>query len=110
MLSIIPLISDAEYLRLILKYNEETGEWNWLISPKKGVMKGAKAGTLNLQNYHQIQINGKLYYSSRLAHLYMTGKWPKDTMDHKDRTRSNNKWENLKEATMKEQAANRSKK
>lgn len=37
----------------------------------------------------------------------MTGEDPEDTVDHEDRDPTNNRWSNLRKATMKEQCANR---
>jgi hypothetical protein len=75
-LSISPLISDAEYLRKILEYNPETGLWKRL---GKSNHNKNRVGTKNAPDgYVRININGRKYLSSRLAWLYMTGKWPEN--------------------------------
>jgi hypothetical protein len=101
------LISDNEYLKKILEYNPETGEWIWLISPSPKIKTGTKAGGTNNDGYVMIKINKKLYKSSILAWLYMTGKWPELEIDHKDRISHNDIWNNLREATRSEQNINK---
>ena len=58
--------------------------------------------------YKQITINGKVYQAHRLAWLYMTGKWPENFVDHINRDSSDNRWNNLREATYTENNRNRS--
>ena len=41
-------------------------------------------------------VAGKRYSAHRLAWLYMTGDWPPDEVDHKNRVRTDNRWDNLR--------------
>ncbi len=86
-----------EYLKSILFYDPETGLWKWLIDNYR-YHAGDEAGSINSKGYVQITINGKKYKAHRLAWLYMTGEWPKVEIDHDNTKRSDNTWENLREA------------
>lgn len=59
---------------------------------------GEVAGTLLGEGYIQIGIGGKQYRAHRLAFFYMTGAWPELEIDHVNGERSDNRWENLREA------------
>jgi HNH endonuclease len=86
-----------KYLQSILHYNPETGKWIWVRS--KGSQKaGNPAGCLD-QGYYTIRIKRHNYISSRVAFLYMKGRWPKEVMDHKNGVTTDDRWENLREAT-----------
>jgi hypothetical protein len=96
---------DAEYLRSLLEYNPDTGEWKWLVvkvrnQRKKGEFTGSRS------NRRVITIDGLHYYASILAWLYMTGEWPHFEIDHKDRDPSNDRWSNLRLASDAQQRAN----
>ncbi len=73
-----------EYLKTILKYNPETGDFKWVKLNKfaSRIQIGDIAGCLTNNGYISIQINGKLYPAHRLAWLYMTGSWPEFDIDH----------------------------
>lgn len=93
-------------LRERLQYDPNTGRWVWLKTPRKGY-EGKPAGTLDAKGYWVIKIDGQSYKASRLAHLYMTGEWPTDEMDHADRTTWNDCWSNLRPATRTQNTLNR---
>jgi HNH endonuclease/AP2 domain len=97
-----------EYLKSILYYNLETGIWTW-IKPRPKIKVGSIAGGLDEKGYWKIKINGKKYLAHRLAHLYVNGAFPPFDTDHKDLNRSNNKWNNIREATRVQNFGNQSK-
>lgn len=100
----------AERLRELLHYDQETGLFTWRI-PRKGTGGvGSVAGRINPGNgYIDICIDYKRHLGHRLAWLYMTGEWPQNDVDHRDRVRANNAWSNLREATRAQNLANASK-
>lgn len=93
-------------LRERLQYDPTTGRWIWLKSPRGG-WAGRPAGSLDAKGYWIIKIDGKSYKASRLAHLYMTGEWPLNEMDHEDTKPWNDIWTNLRPATRLENVQNR---
>ncbi len=96
----------AGELRELLSYDETSGEFRWKVKPCKGRHVGDVAGNLNTNGYVQIRIKGKLYMSHRLAWLYVHGEWPKDQIDHIDGNRSNNRLNNLRSVSNRENACN----
>lgn len=79
----------------------------WLQSPTGSVSIGSNAGTLQKRGYIEIRLDKKVYKAHRLAWLYVTGKWPKDQIDHINHARDDNRWVNLQEADNKSNAKNR---
>lgn len=97
-----------DYLRSVLSYNPDTGEWLWVRCPPPNQRyTGTPAGNRRHDGYLMIRIRGRLYYGARLAVFYMTGKWPKEEVDHKDRDASNDRWSNIREATSSQNKFNR---
>lgn len=93
-------------IKSVLHYNPETGKFTWIES-SRGRRAGDEAGCTNCGGYRIIGIEGHLYYAHRLAFLYMTGRWPTNQVDHRDRNPSNNQWANLREATHGQNVINR---
>lgn len=90
----------AERLRELLDYDPETGLFRWKRSGK-GRNKDLSAGTkCNTSSGCRIVIgiDGRRYYASVLAFLWMAGSLPVKLIDHIDRDGLNNKWSNLREA------------
>jgi HNH endonuclease len=95
------MIPSQEYLKSILHYDPETGVWTWIKPPKHNLrLLDREAGyARSPDGYRVIRIWGAPYYASRLACLYMTGKWPDEEMDHINRDPTDDRWDNLREAT-----------
>jgi len=50
---------------------------------------------------------GGTYYAHRIIWLYMVGKWPRPEIDHEDHNAGNNRWQNLRQVTHKENHKNK---
>lgn len=100
-----------EELRRILYYDPITGILTWLIrrNGHGGCVVGKPAGSLRQHSsdtwldggYIQIVIDQRVYRAHRLAWWFMTGTPPPKGIDveHKNRDRADNRWENLRLAT-----------
>ena len=85
-------------LKELLNYNTETGIFTWIKS-NFGVTLFSNAGTINSHGYVKIKIDGKSYNASRLAFLYINGKFPNNQVDHINGIRSDNSYINLRDVT-----------
>lgn len=99
---------ELTYTRLkeLMHYDPETGIFTWLVDRHANKVKGTKAGSISVHGYNTIHIDGKMYRSSRLAFLYMTGKWPKSMIDHKNRIKNDDRWCNLRTANRSQNRVN----
>lgn len=87
-------------------YDPETGIFIYKHNHNR-MKKGDTAGRANTNGHIQISVDGKRYMAHNLAWLYMTGQYPDGfIVDHKDRNYSNNKWENLRKASLSQNSAN----
>jgi hypothetical protein len=91
-----------------LEYMPDTGEWYWRDPPKHNSdLKDCIAGYLRSNGRRVIRINRVGYLASRLAFVWMLGRWPYDEVDHIDRNQSNDRWDNLREASSSDNKYNR---
>jgi HNH endonuclease len=74
--------------------------------PQASEHVGDVAGCRTSEGYWRIHVDGRSYFAHRLAWLYMTGKWPKDQIDHINLDGSDNRWGNLRGATNGQNQAN----
>ena len=85
-------------LREALDYDTETGIFTWNIS--RGCMpKNKVAGNVNYTGYRRIMVDNTMYLASRLAFMWMEGYFPEHEIDHINRVRDDNRWENLRHVT-----------
>jgi len=94
-------------LRELLHYDPETGEFRWRKRRGGKIRPGDVAGTVPIDRYRKIAIDGRQYRAHRLAWFYRTGEWCPQVVDHRDGDPSNNRWSNLRRATWSQNNANR---
>lgn len=98
-----------EYLKSILEYNIDTGDFTWKVKKSFRTIIGSIAGTLHHSGYRNILINRKSYISHRLAFLYVYGNFPILEIDHINGIKDDNRLENLRECTRQQNSFNKAK-
>lgn len=99
----------TEVLRVLLHYDPETGEFTWADPLAPQMCPGDTAGSVGGWGYVYIGVLGRSYPAHRLAWLYMTGEWPIEQIDHRNRNTLDNRWDNLRDATQFQNSCNRKK-
>jgi hypothetical protein len=94
---------EQKELKNKLHYDPLTGTFRWRTTARKGRL----AGTLSSLGYVKIKIDRREYSAHRLAVLYMTGFLPTQDVDHKNCTRHDNRWVNLRVVPRQVNARNR---
>ena len=98
----------AERLHKLLRYDSQTGIFTrrfvggrWSQYPI-----GSIIGRPHIGGYISMFIDGEDHQAHRVAWIMMTGEWPKERVDHRDRNRANNRWTNLRLAIGAQHLAN----
>jgi hypothetical protein len=106
----------VERLREVLTYAPSTGRFTHKRRPETNAKDkswntryaGKRAGYLHKPSgYWIISIDDVKYKSHRLAHLWMTGDWPPETVDHRFGNRADNRWTQLRPAAVKQNNLNK---
>lgn len=97
---------NATDLKGLLSYDEQTGEFYWLVKRGRGIKPGDIAGSIAPIGYRLISVNGRFYYAHRLAWLYVFGEWPDGQIDHINGVRSDNRITNLRSVSNRENHKN----
>ncbi len=101
----------AEQARAALDYDPETGDFRWRqrANRSKGWnarWAGKLAGSIDQYGYRIFNFDNHPVTASRLAWAIMTGGWPELQVDHRNRVRSDNRWDNLRLATRSQNLGN----
>ena len=94
-------------LKELFFYNRETGVFTRKIA-RGNQAAGTTPGTINHPTGRKyMMVDGKTYFSYRLAWLYLYGAFPENEIDHKDCDNGNDSALNLREATRTVNAQNK---
>jgi len=114
----------AEQVRKILDYDPETGSFRWKIRNVEDFSEagrgGAKGNAARWNARHAGKIAGRTtdkgyvaigmfetwFFAHRVAVLLMTGAWPDEDTDHENLNKSDNSWENIRNASRTQNRAN----
>lgn len=80
--------------RLYWKYKEVNTKQDKIFNSSRG---GKPAGGVDANGYIAIRVNRKLYTEHQLVWAYFNGYFPKETIDHVNHIRNDNRIENLRE-------------
>lgn len=99
-----------DLLRRLVSYDPKTGLFTRkLVGAKGGSLfkpKNIKIGKTDDRGYERIYINNEYFRSHRLAWFYCNGQWPNGSLDHVDRNKLNNRIDNLRVATQRDNTRN----
>ena len=98
-----------EELKRLFSYDPETGDFTRLVRTCNSVKVGDIPLSLSETGYRIVRINNKLYKQHRLVFLYMEGDIP-SFVDHINGDKLDNRWSNLRPATIMSNACNVGKK
>lgn len=87
----------AQELKTIFTYDANTGEL---------LQHGKSAGYIMGRGYRLLSVNKQRIYAHRLIWCLMTGEWPTLEIDHVNQNKSDNRWNNLRLASRRNNARN----
>lgn len=101
----------AEFVRGILDYNSQSGVFRWRcrsdVHPSWNARHvGNIAGCFMMNGYCKISILSKAYLAHRLAWIHTFGEFPKQELDHINGCVSDNRINNLRCASRRQNATN----
>lgn len=93
---------EVDFLKSKLYFDSFLGKFIWL----SGKNKGKFAGGYDKEGYWMIKLDGKYWFAHRLAWLYVYEALPTKIIDHINKIKSDNRIENLRECTLRQNRYN----
>lgn len=97
-------VSRERYLEAY-SYDPITGSLTWKIQSGRRI-PGDPVGTKTKWGYFVANLDSIAEFSHNIIWLMQTGEWPGNEVDHENRVKSDNRWDNLRPATRSQQGAN----
>lgn len=97
----------ARRVRELFHYEPETGVLRRKQSVAPNAIAGQAAGRPNRAGHLIVCIHRRMYMVHRVIWLWVTGEWPASEIDHINQIKSDNRWENLRQATRSQNLINR---
>lgn len=88
-----------ERVRELFEYDPEEGVLYNKTNRRGRSLAGSVAGNPRTDSYLQLCIDGKMYRVNRIVWLWYYGYLPENLIDHKDQDKTNNRIDNLREAS-----------
>jgi hypothetical protein len=113
-------LPDAEYLHQCFSYDPDAGTLTWRWRPREhfptdreymrwnSAWRSRRAGATSGGGHIMVKINKRLYGAHRIIWKMITGEDPPDQLDHINRNRIDNRFENLRLATHSQNVSNKS--
>lgn len=95
-----------ERLKELFHYDKDVGLFTRLIRTSSRTQVGEIAGGIDGNGYIKIKVDNIKYMAHRLAYFYMIGEWPIE-IDHINGIKIDNRWNNLRNGTHKQNMQNR---
>lgn len=97
---------DCARVRERFRYDPATGSLVWRTHRRRSWV-GRQAGWRDEDGYFCVRLDGCLFQAHRLIWLYVTGAWPSNIIDHRNRNPSDNRWANLRDVAKRLNQENR---
>lgn len=96
----------AERANQLFSYDPFDGVLRWK-ARRKGIRVGWVAGNMDCRGYVSVIVDRKHYMAHRIIWLMVTGVWPEKNIDHINNQPADNRWSNLRQASVTENHGNR---
>lgn len=105
-------LPDQAYLRECLDYDPETGVLTWRRRPREHFPSeheykrwhtrffGHRAGSVSHSGYRDVLVGNRNFREHRIIFKWMTGKDPTGVIDHRNCCKDDNRWGNLRDASL----------